>query len=379
MKQRTCVLCAFGANFCEVNPSEIIRRRLANQHLVNSALQTPAEAVRALGAVQAQDFYGALWALALRLPPTTESQVEEWFADGRILRTHILRPTWHFVSPEDLRWMLSLSAPRVHAINAGMYRDLGVDATARKRALRVFERSLRGSRFLTRQQLAAELEAGGVAAAKGQRLAYLVMFAELEGLIVSGPRNGKQFTYALLDERAPATGRPLSRQDALTEMARRYFGARGPATAKDFAWWSGLTVADCRAAAQSLSGELRSAELDGRAYWWSEARPPAKTARGAWLLPNYDEYGIGFADRRHTVPDVFAKLWAAGALPFPHFYMVNGVTAGMWKRELGKGEVQVAIKSPFPGQTAADIAALKSSIKKYGQFLGLKPVIRAAS
>lgn len=199
------------------------------------------------------------------------------------------------------------------------------------------------------------------------------MFAELEGLLTSGPRRGKQFTYALLDERAPASGRLPARADALAELARRYFGDRGPATAHDFAWWSGLTMAECRAAALSLGEELRSADVDGKTYWWSEARPPAKNARGAWLLPNFDEYGIGFADRSHTEPGEFKSFWGGGALMLPHFYVINGRTAGMWKRELGKQEVHITLQSPLGG--AAHLAALRSSIKKYGKFLGLEPVV----
>lgn len=354
--------------------AEIIRRRLANQHLAGNPLTTPLEVVAAQGAVQSQDLYGALWGLAARLPTGwTESAVEAWFADGRILRTHILRPTWHFVTPADVRWMLMLSAPRVHALNAYMYRQQGVDAAIQKRATKILRRSLEGGRQLTRSELAAALEAGGVPEAKSQRLAYIVMFAELEGLLISGPRRGKQFTYMLLDERAPATGRLPARQDALAELARRYFGARGPATAHDFAWWSGLTQADCRAGAQAAG--LQSAVLDGKTYWWSEERQPAKSARGAWLLPNFDEYGLGFADRSHTEPQDYKSFWAGGALLLPHFYIINGRTAGMWKRELDKQEVHITLQSPFGGDAAADAKALKASIKHYGEFLGLKPVV----
>lgn len=368
--------------------SELIRRRLANQHLVASALRTPLDVVSTQGAVQSQDFYGALWGLALRLQPRsvfaskrsersnpqegwTEPEVEAWFTDGRILRLHILRPTWHFVAPADVRWMLMLSAPRVHTLNGHMYRKLGVDGPAQKRALKIFQRALEGGQQLTRTELAGALQAGSVPEAQGQRLAYFVMFAELEGLLTSGPRRGKQFTYMLLDERAPARDRLPARQDALAELARRYFGARGPATAHDFAWWSGLTIADCRAGAQAAG--LHSAELDGKTYWWSEARPLAKSARGAWLLPNFDEYGIGFADRSHTEPNDYKSFWAGGALMLPHFYVINGRTAGMWKRELQNDEVHITLQSPFGGNAAADARALKASIKRYGEFLGLKP------
>lgn len=360
-----------------VKPSEIIRRRLANQHLVASALKTPAQVVAAQGAVQSQDFYGGLWGIGVRLPATTEAQVEEWFTDGRILRFHILRPTWHFVAREDVRWMLALSAPRVHRLNASMHPRLGIDAAVLKRSARIIEKALRG-RTLTRNELGRILDEQGVRVGQGegQRLAYLMFFAELEGLVTSGPRRGKQFTYTLLDERVPAAGRPLARPDALAELARRYFGTRGPATAADFAWWSGLTLGDCRTAARSLDSELRSAEIEGETYWWSEARPPAKSLKGAWLLPNYDEYGIGYANRDLIFDaQLFKDVQLRDRPIFSHFYMVDGRSTGTWKREPGKAEVRVTL-SPFePPLPAADLRALKAAAKRYADFLQLKPVV----
>lgn len=291
-----------------MKPTEIIRRRLANQHLAGKPLSTPLEVVSAQGALQAQDFYGALWALAQRLPAGwTESAVEAWFADGRILRTHILRPTWHFVAPEDLGWMLLLSAPRVNAFNAYMYRQHGIDTATQKRSLKALQRSLEGGRQLMRKELAEALEDSGIPIGSGApgsiRLAHIIMFAELAGLITSGPRRGKQFTYMLLDERAPAARRLPARAEALAELARRYFGARGPASAHDFAWWSGLTLADCRAAAQAAG--LHSTELDGKTYWWSKERAPARSVRGAWLLPNLTSTALALLiaailSRKHT-------------------------------------------------------------------------------
>jgi hypothetical protein len=361
-----------------MKPSEMIRRRLANQHLVARAFKTPAQVVAALGAVQSQDFYGGLWGIGLRLPPTTEAKVEEWFTDGRILRFHILRPTWHFVAREDVRWMLSLSAPRLHKVDVGQHVQLGIDAAVIKRSAKILEKALRGGVTLTRNELGRILDEQGVRVGQGegQRLAYLMMFAELEGLVTSGPRRGKQFTYALLDERAPVTAKPLARPDALAELARRYFGTRGPATAADFAWWSGLTPGDCRTAARSLDSELRSAEIEGETYWWSEARPPAKSLKGAWLLPNYDEYGIGYVDRSLIFDaQLFKDVQLRNRPIFSHFYMVDGRSTGTWKREPGKTEVRVTL-SPFePPLPATDARALKAAAKRYGDFVQLKPIL----
>lgn len=362
-----------------MRPSEIIRRRLANQHLVAGAFKTPAEVVAAQGAVQSQDFYGGLWGIGLRLPPTTEAKVEEWFADGRILRFHILRPTWHFVAREDVRWLLALSGPRLNKVDVGVHVQLGVDAALLKRSFKILEKALRGA-TLTRAELGRILDKNGVriGPGEGQRLGHIMFFAEVAGLVTSGPRRGKQFTYALLDERVPAA-RPLARQDALAELARRYFATRGPATAADFAWWSGLTLADARNAARLLDSELRNAQIDGETYWWSEARPPAKSLKGAWLLPNYDEYGIGYVDRSLIFDgELFKDLQQRDRPIFSHFYMVDGRTGGTWKREAGKAEVRITL-SPFESLTSkATLAALKAAAGHYGDFLQLKPRLIAS-
>jgi len=198
---------------------ELLRRRLRNQRLDRSELRKPAEVVQWLGAVQAQDYSGAKWAIGLRAKGVMDGDVERAFDEGAILRTHVLRPTWHFVSPADIRWMLALTAPRVRAANAATYRECELDATVFRRSRKALERALEGGKELTRAELASTLRREGIVAA-GIRLAALMIEAELEGVIVSGPRKGKRFTYALLDERAPR-GRPLPREEALAELAKR--------------------------------------------------------------------------------------------------------------------------------------------------------------
>ena len=157
----------------------------------------------------------------------------------------MLRPTWHFVLPRDIRWLLELTGPRVRALNAGMQRKAGLDAAVFRKAEQVLGAALSAGKYLARDELRIELNRAGLRTEGEFRFAYLLMHAELDGLICSGPRRGKQFTYALLDERAP-TARTHDREQALVELTRRYFGSRGPATAHDFAKWSGLTVADAR-------------------------------------------------------------------------------------------------------------------------------------
>jgi hypothetical protein len=275
---------------------DITHTRLRNQRLSAGRFAGPEDVVRWLGAVQAQDYAGAKWALGLRMQRARDADIEAAFSDGRILRTHIMRPTWHFVAPEDIRWMLALTAPRVSAAMAPYNRRLELDATVFRRSQRAMVRALRGGRQLTRQELKVVLVQAGVHADGVQRLAHIVMQAELDAVICSGPRRGKQFTYALLDERVPMV-RVRSRDDSLTELARRYFTSHGPAQLHDFAWWSGLSIADARAGLAAVDRELARETIDGRTYWFRSSGRTVATPRAAYLLPLFDEYLIAYKDR----------------------------------------------------------------------------------
>ncbi len=233
--------------------ADLTHWRLRNQHLSAPTLTDPAALVGWLGAVQAQDYGMALWAVGQRLIGATESAIQQAFDDGAILRTHVLRPTWHFVMPADIRWLLDLTAPRVRALLAYGDRQNGLDETVLAHAAAVIEAALRGGQHLTRSELGAVFAAAGIALGGTQRLAHLLMHAELDGLICSGVRRGKQPTYALLAQRAP-DAKTLSREEALAELTRRYFSGHAPATLKDFAWWSGLTVADCKQGLEAVCG-----------------------------------------------------------------------------------------------------------------------------
>ena len=225
-----------------------------------------------LGAVQAQDYTGAAWGVALRARDLTAVAFEREFAAGRILRTHVMRQTWHFVAQADIRWLQALTGPRVRAASAYYAARLAIDARLMTRARTIVERALEGGQYLTRDELAERLLQDGRIEAAGQRLAYIVMALELDAVICSGPRRGKQFTYALVEERAPQA-RVLPRDEALAELARRYFQSHGPATVHDFGWWSGLPVKDARAAAATVAADLVLRE------------PPAPRTGGRRRLP----------------------------------------------------------------------------------------------
>ncbi len=274
---------------------DVAQERLHNQHLVSPPVTTPADVVRHLGAVQAQEYHVAKWALGLRMDGATDSLVEDAFTAGHILRTHVLRPTWHFVTPSDIRWMLALTGPRVQTTLASYYRKLELDAVTLKRCTRILVRALQGGRHVPRAPLRAALEKAGIATGS-MRFGFILLHAELTAVICSGPRAGKQFTYALLEERvAPAA--PLAREDALAELTRRYFISHGPAQLADFVWWSGLRAGDARAGIELAGSRLARETIGGATYWFAAAGAARPPSRAAHLLPIYDEYLIAYKDR----------------------------------------------------------------------------------
>jgi hypothetical protein len=270
-----------------LTPAEIVRRRLQNQRLIGKRFRRPAEVVSFHLAMQSQDFAGAKWAIGQRLAGATDAQVEAAVDSGQILRTHVLRPTWHFVAPADVRWLLALTAPRIRAFSQPYFRKHGLDANSLKRSRRVLEKCLRG-RQLTRDQLAVELQAAGLPT-KGEALSYQLIAAELDALIVSGPRHGKQHGYALLEERVPPSA-PRERDEALAELAFRYLQGHGPALVQDLAWWAGLTIAEAKRGIAASAARLGSASVAGKSYWFAPSRRTVPlTEPVVHLLPNYDE------------------------------------------------------------------------------------------
>ena len=355
---------------------DIARRRLANQHLVAPALRTPADVVRVLGAVQAQDYAGAKWAIAQRTRGVVDRAVEQAMTEGSILRTHVLRPTWHFVTPADIRWMLALTAPRVKATMAYYDRKLELDEALLRRSTRAIMRALRDGKQLTRAEIAQILRRARIDVTGSQRLGHILLRPELDGIICSGARRGKQFTYALLEERVPPV-RPLDRDEALLELTRRYFATRGPATPNDFAWWSGLTVADAKRGIEMVGGALEREVIDGRTYWSDPTtRSPSKKGPIVHLLPNYDEYFIGFKDRSAIGERLkSAELVTGGDALIAHVVSVDGQLVGGWKRTVTKEGVIVELHL-LTRLSAAERRAVDAAAHAYGDFLGLPVELR---
>jgi hypothetical protein len=347
----------------------VVHERLANQRVTRTEGRDAANVVRWFGAVQAQEFGPAKWGLGLRLPAgITDAKIQRAFDAGRILRTHVMRPTWHFVTPADIRWMLELTAAGVHRRMAVYHRQMGLDSAIFLRAAKVCERVLEGGQCLAREELGEHFARAGLPHS-GYRLGHLAMHCELEGVICSGPRRGKRPTYALLDERAP-DGVRLSREEALGELARRYFRSHGPATLRDFVWWSGLTTPDAKRGLEM--NRARQVEVDGSTYW-SLGRAQGVRLRGPLvnLLPVYDEYLVAYRDR-DVVPHgpAMVRTRAGGYVQFQHALVIDGQVAGTWRAAPRAGGVQVNV-APLRRLTAPERRALQREITRYQRFLAL--------
>ena len=349
--------------------NEVARLRLHNQGIGAGRFKNPTDVVRWFGAVQAQDYLGSLWALGLRLPGKGEAEVERAVAERSIVRTWPLRGTLHFVAAGDVRWMLDLLGARTIARAASRYRQLGLDEATFAKSRRVLARALEGGRQLTRPELAAALERGGVAT-EGQRLIHLLNRSALEGLTCYAARRGKQFTFALFDEWVPAAKR-LSREEALAELARRYFRSHGPATLEDFVWWSSLTTTDARAGLETAGPRLQREVIGGETYWLSPSTAGADDARPvAHLLPAFDEYTVAYKDRAAVLhPSHTRRANAAGAVLGPTV-ILDGEAVGNWKRTMKKDSVLIET-SLWTSLKGRERSALDEAAQRYGEFVGL--------
>jgi hypothetical protein len=332
---------------------DIPSRRLHSQLLAGNALDTPHAVVAHLGAVQAQDYYGALWAVGARMRDAVESDVERALAERRIVRCWPMRGTLHFVAAEDVRWMLELLAPRVLARHRlRLERDFELDAHTLRRCRTVVQRALRGRHALTRPEIYAILERAGIATGTSRGLHVLFALAH-ERLLCFGARRGKQPTFVLLDEWLPPSP-PKPREEALADIARRYLAGHGPATAADLSWWAGLTPKEAREA-MALAGAPSP-----------RAAVRRRTPR-VHLLPPFDEYTVGYKDRSAMIEPEHARRVNAGGGMIKAVIVVNGRVAGSWKRVLRGKKVEVAV-SPFRALTASEGRAVEREVARYVRF-----------
>jgi hypothetical protein len=305
--------------------------RLASHQLTGTHCQTPEEVVAYMGAMQAQDYNAVKTAIAVRLPNGAGQNIEESFNHGKILRTHVLRPTWHFVTPENIRWMLSLSAAGIKSSAFSRDRDLDITEELYTQTNQIIQKILDGGKHLTREAIGTELEKRKIAV-NSARLVHFLMRAEVEGIVCSGALQGKNQTYALLDERAPSIP-PLHEEEALAKLAQLYFQSHQPATLQDFVWWSGLSTTKARKGLEAVKSLLIAEEINGQTYWLqNDFRETPIVENFCCLLPAFDEYIIAYKDRSPVLlPEHHSKAISGNGV-FRPVIVANGQVVGLWKK-----------------------------------------------
>lgn len=347
---------------------DIARQRLYHQQISRTTFDQPGDVVQWLGAVQAQDYLGALWAVGLRMRSAVEADIEQALANRTIIRTWPMRGTLHFVAAADIRWMLELLTPH---IVAGMVRRLrqhfGLDEATFERSKEVFANALQGGKQLPRPALYQLLEAAQIPTADGRGLHILSRLAQ-DGFLCFGARQGKQQTFTLLSEWAPAA-KTMARDEALAELARRYFTSRGPATLRDFIWWSGLRVKDAGEAVEMAKPHLLQEVIGGQIYWLSSSMPAVKERSPiAHLLPAYDEYTVAYKDRSAVLKPLYAEQMNSGNGIFYPTIVMDGQVVGIWKRTLRK-DALVITPSLFAKLNETETHAFRAAAIRYGEFL----------
>ena len=357
-----------AASFRRMQMRDIAVLRMANQQIEASTCATAADVVAQLTAIQAQDYRGALWSIGLRFPDSTLAQVERAIADRAIVRTWPMRRTLHFVAAADVRWMLRLLTPRLIKGSAGRYRQLELDEPTFSRSRKALVKALRDGTVLTRAETYNALERARISTA-GQRGIHILSRLSQEGLLCFAAHRGKQPSFALLDEWIPES-RTLARDEALAELSSRYFRGHGPATVRDFAWWTGMTLGDARAGAASVTSELTTHSVMGVSYFMSRDSAAApKSPRTVHLLPGFDEYLLGYTDRRVALDLAHAPRVVPGNNGvFAPTIVAGGRVVGTWKAPVRKGHVAVDL-SPFAPLSARDVRAAASAAKRYERFL----------
>jgi len=354
---------------------EIIRQRLHNQHISAAHRFTqPDQLVTWIGAVQAQDYPAAKWGISLRLPGTNGADIEKAIARRTIVRTWALRGTLHILAAQDLRWILALIRPSVIPRHGPYNRRLGLDDTIFAHSQAVMEKALQGGKLLTRKELAAVLEENKIPTQE-LRLNFLLYRAALDGVICFGPLRGKQETITLLEEWLPHYPEK-SREESLAELAIRYFSSHGPATVKDFAWWSGLTATDGKAAFELVKNQLTSTDENGNTYWQGHDNPPATDFSSAvFLAPDYDEYLVGYADRQALLhPKIQTKVDLTFGLLSPTI-LIDGLIAGDWKRTFDKRNVVITCR-PYYALNANESEKVETAANRFADFLRMPAVLK---
>ncbi len=354
------------------NKISIPQMRLINQNILAPDFSTVKQLVGWMGAIQSQDYQMAKWGIGLRVKDSTETFVEEAIDNAEIIRTHILRPTWHFVTARDARWMMSLTAGEVYKKSGTYFRQLELDARVFKKTNKILEQLLRNGNHLTRKEIVEHFDKAGIKTVD-LRTTYILFKAELDMVVCNGIRRGKQFTYALFDERVPPA-KSIDRESALAKLSKIYFTSHGPATLRDFEWWSGLLLRDARTGLESIRKELHSVNISNREFWYCEPKTSGKKTYSVELLPAYDEYTISYADRTDVLDKKYSKEVLLRNGIFSPVVVINGQIEGVWGKTEKKNMIHLQPKMMSP-LSEANRKKLQTVARLYGKFLGKAVVV----
>ena len=344
--------------------------RLLNQQLSNPLFREPKELVSWMGAMQAQNYSMVKWAVGMRLKSATIQAVEKALHEGEILRTHVMRPTWHLVAAEDIRWMLKLSAQRIISANDSFAKgyDLDIPNEVYTKAHDLLEKILCGKKSLTKQEIAEHFNRSGIVA-DNHRMTRFMARAEQEGIICSGEDRGSKCTYALLEERVPPMPE-LTKDESLARLARSYFRSHSPAVLQDFIWWSGLPVSDAKQAVYLIASELTTEQWKEQTWYIHDTcRTRGKLSGHIHLLPSYDEYLLGYKDRTDVLAlEHYPKAFTNNGLFFP-IVLHNGQVIGNWDKSEKKKSVDLKY-SWFRQVADMNGETLERERQKFARFLG---------
>ncbi len=353
-----------------MNLKELLSTRLHNQQISSKLFSDPGEVVKWMGGMQAQDYAGSKWSIALRLNGTTESEIEDSIANKSIVRTWAMRGTLHFLHPSDIRWILDLLRPRLNNLYISNLRNLGLDQKTLSKGTKILVSALGDGNQLTRNEIRLLLQKKGLQTNEN-RLGFVLLRAATDGLICFGPRKEKEFTFTLLDKWLPMT-KSLQPEEAMRELTVRYFTSHGPASIQDYGWWSGFPLSEIKRIVESLKHILQEVKFEGQSYWMRGNLGATTPLSGTFLLPGFDEYIVAYKDRSTIIDSKYLKqIVSTPNGIFAPTVISNGKVIGVWKRKLTKKKVELEITQLLPYSDAKKKAITKTA-RDYGRFIGEK-------
>lgn len=354
--------------------TDISNIRLISQQVASTKFKTVKDIVGWMGAMQAQDYAMSKWAIGARLPNSTDKVIQAAIDKGEIIRTHLMRPTWHLVSADDIYWLLELTAPRIKASAKSRHNELGVTESLQKKCNAIITEALTGGNHLTKEELAPRFEEANIDI-NSNRFYHFMLCAELDGIACSGAIKGNKQTYALLNERV-SKPKSLTREEALKKIAHKYFSSHGPATLQDFSWWSGLSVSDARNALDMVKSNFVSETVGAETYWFSNSFSKfTNDNHRAYLLPAYDEFIISYKDRSPSLQLENHPKAVSNNGVFKPVIVINGQVAGLWRRTIIKDRVVVETDF-FQSPNKSIKGLIEKEAEIFGSFLGKKVAVK---